>query len=196
MRLIDGDGAHESSALSVINAEQTSLAIAMRRYRAHGRARATLQIANAGALGQLLASGSVFRIDPVPRLEVTTPGDGQHPGPLPPHLSNEPIVGIVDGGRTAQEQAEAWREVPLIPDGIADTKHGNRVTALTVHGHAWNTNLPLPQLFCRVGTVQAVPKRDARHATDIQKLMAYLGEVIARHPETRVWIFSCNQPVE
>src|SRR5690606_36130916 len=92
------------------------------------------------------------------------------------------------------DQAEAWREAPLIPDGIADGKHGNRVTALAVHGHAWNTNLPLPPLFCRIGTVQAVPKRGAHPATVIH-LISYLGEVIARHPETRVWNFSCNQPV-
>jgi hypothetical protein len=48
----------------------------MRRYRAHGRARSTIQVANTDSLAQLLASGSVFRIDPIPRLEVTTPGEG------------------------------------------------------------------------------------------------------------------------
>jgi len=196
LRLAEIGGTGEQAAVPVVNAEQTSLAIAMRRYRSHGRARSTVQIANVTALSQLVASGSVFRIDPVPRIEVTTPGEGQHPGPLPPHLSNEPIVGVVDGGRTARtyEQAEAWRETPLIPDGVADGKHGNRVSALAVHGHAWNTNLPLPPLFCRIGTVQAVPKREASHVTDIQTLISYLGDVVSRHPETRVWNFSFNQP--
>ncbi|MGN6285530.1 MAG: S8 family peptidase [Afipia sp.] len=195
IRLVEGDATHSPEAHAVISGEQTSLAIAMRRYRANGRARATLQVPNTGALTQLLASGNVFRIDPVPRIEVTSPGQGEHPGPLPPHVGNEPIVGVVDGGRTAQtyDQAEAWREPPLIPNGVADTKHGNQVTALVVHGHAWNTNLPLPPLYCRVGTVQAVPKEGSRHVTDIQKLIAYLSDVMARHPETRVWNFSCNQ---
>jgi hypothetical protein len=76
LRLVDGDGTGERVALPVISPEQTSLAIAMRRYRAHGRARSTIQVANTDSLAQLLASGSVFRIDPIPRLEVTTPGEG------------------------------------------------------------------------------------------------------------------------
>ena len=182
-------------ARTVVNPEQQGLSIALRRYRAHGSAYSTVHVATKQGLAQLVASGGVFRIDPVPRLEVTTPGTGEHPGPLPPRLRSEPIVGIVDGGRTARtyDQAEAWRETPLIPDGVADIRHGNQVTAMAVHGHAWNTNLVLPKLFCRTGTVQAVPRRGARHITDVQALIAYLGGVFARHPETRVWNFSFNE---
>lgn len=80
----------------------------------------------------------------------------------------------------------------MVPDGIADTKHGNRVTALAVHGHAWNTNLALPHLFCRFGTAQAVPRAGAHYPPDLQKLLHYIERVIDRHPETRVWNFSFN----
>lgn len=182
-------------AVPVVSDTQTSLAIAMRRYRNSGRAHATVRIVSKDALGTILASGTVFRLDPVPKIEVTTPGDGKDPGPLPPQLAKEPIVAIVDGGRTAKsyEQAEAWREPALVPDGLADAKHGNRVTALAVHGHAWNANLPLPKLFCRVGTVQAVPRANANYPPDLQKLVHYIDRVMDRHPETRVWNFSFNQ---
>ena len=174
---------------------QTSLAIGMRRYRNTGRARITARVASKEAFAAIIASGAVFRLDPVPVIELTTPGEGSHPGPLPPHLSNEPVVGVVDGGRTARsyDGAEAWRVPALVPDGLADHKHGNRVTGLVVHGHAWNTNLPLPALFCRSGTVQAVPRAGANYPPDPQKLISYLDRVMAAHRNTRVWNMSFNE---
>jgi hypothetical protein len=189
------EGADGALALPVTVDSQTSLAIGMRRYRNAGRARITAQIPSQRAFAAIVASGTVFRLEPIRKIELTTPGEGEEPGPLPPHLSNEPIVGVVDGGRTARsyDGAEAWRAPALVPNGIADHKHGNRVTALAVHGHAWNTNLPLPPLLCRVGTVQAVPKGSANYPPDPQKLIAYLERVMSAQRGTRVWNMSFNE---
>lgn len=185
----------DALALPVVAASQTSLAIGLRRYRNTGRARIVAQVSSKEAFSEIIASGTVFRIDPVPQIEVTAPGEGAHPGPLPPDLSGQPIVGVVDGGRTAAtyDDAEAWRVSPLIRDVDADHKHGNRVTALAVHGHAWNTNLPLPELFCRVGTAQAVPRPNSGHPHDPQLLISYLERVMGMHRNTRVWNMSFNE---
>lgn len=195
VRLPADEQADEALALPVRADSQTSLVIGMRRYRNTGRARITVQVASKKAFAAIVASGTVFRVNPVPKIELTTPGEGKHPGPPPPRLSNEPIVGVVDGGCTARSynRAEAWRAPALVADGAADHKHGNRVTALAVHGHAWNANLPLPALFCRVGTAQAVPKAGANHPPDPQKLISYLDRVMARHRNTRVWNMSFNE---
>ncbi|RYH00087.1 MAG: hypothetical protein EON58_01560 [Alphaproteobacteria bacterium] len=79
-------------------------------------------------------------------------------------------------------------------NGIADHKHGNQVTSLIVQGHDWNNNLSLAPLYCQVGTVQAVPKKGASVATDIQELVAYIDAMMAANPSTRVWNFSLNIP--
>ena len=185
----------DAVALPVSAASQSSLVIGLRQYRNSGRARIIVQIASREALSEIVASGTVFRIDPVPQIEVTSPGEGAHPGPLPPDLSGQPIVGVVDGGRTAPtyDGAEVWRVAPLVRDRDADHKHGNRVTALAVHGHAWNTNLPLPELFCRVGTVQAVPRPNSGHRHNPQQLISYLDRVMNLHRNTRVWNMSFNE---
>ena len=183
----------ESVALPVRAASQSSLVIGLRRYRNTGRARTVVQIASKDALSEIIASGTVFRIDPVPQIEVTAPGEGSHPGPLPPDLSGQPIVGVVDGGRTAPsyEDAEAWRVPPLVLN--AHHEHGNRVSALAVHGHAWNTNLPLPELFCRIGTAQAIPHPNSGYRHNPQQFISYLERVMGLHRNTRVWNMSFNE---
>lgn len=196
MRLpaLGDDPAGEGNALPVEVTNQSSLAIASRDLVATGHARAVIQVPNRAALETLAASGGAFRIDPVHDITVTTPGTGQEPGPLPPDLAAQPIVAMVDGGRTARryEAAEAWREPPLFPAALLDAAHGNHITSLAVHGHAWNNNLPLPALFCRVGTVPAVPRQGAARTNPAQ-LVAYLDAVIRRHPDTKVWNMSFNE---
>jgi len=191
-----GDNASdESNALPIEVINQSSLAIASRDLIATGHARAVIQVPNRAALETLAASGGAFRIDPVHAITVTTPGAGQEPGPLPPDLANQPIVAMVDGGRTARryDAAEAWSEKPLFSAGLLDTVHGNHTTSLAVHGHAWNNNLPLPELFCRVGTVPVVARLGVIKNPNPAQLVAYLDAVIRRHPDTRVWNMSFNE---
>ena len=171
------------------------IALAMRDYRQRGYARATLIIPSKAALGQLLASGTVFRIDPVRPITSTAPGEGAEPNrSLPADMSGLPIVGVVDGGLTANsyKSAEAWRAPAFVVDAHADTKHGNQVTSLIVQGHDWNNNLSLPPLYCQVGTVQAVPKYGSSVITDPQNLIAYLDRLMGAVSNTRVWNFSLN----
>ncbi len=173
--------------------------LAMRAYRLRRRARTTVLVPSRAALGQLVASGTVFRIEPVLPISSTSPGEGREPDrPLPENMTALPIVGVVDGGMTAgsYRHAEAWRAPPLVADGASDTQHGNWVTSLVVQGHDWNNNLTLPPLYCRVGTVQAVAKSALRVFVDPQDLIAYLDGVMAANPDTRVWNFSLNQPYD
>lgn len=184
-------------ALRAAAASGDRINLAMRTYRLHHRARTTVLVPSRAALDQLVASGTVFRIEPVQPISSTSPGEGREPDRLlPGNMTTLPIVGVVDGGLTAASyrHAEAWRAPPLIADGAADTKHGNWVTSLVVQGHEWNNNLTLPPLYCQVGTVQAVAKKGSRTFVDPQDFVAYLDSVMAANPETRVWNFSLNQP--
>lgn len=191
----DDDPTGAPSALPVTVPNQSSLAIAFRDLVSTGHARAVVEIPNIQGLEALAASGGAFRIDPVNDIAVTAPGTGQEPGPLPPNITDEPIVAMVDGGRTARryDKAEAWREPPLFNAAHLDSNHGNHTTALAVHGHAWNNNLPLPPLFCRVGTVPAVPRKGSGHVANPAQLIAYLDAVIRRHTDTKVWNMSFNE---
>jgi hypothetical protein len=173
--------------------------LAVREYRLRHKARTTVIVPTADALHQLVASGTVFRIEPVQTINSTSPGGGQEPErPLPADMPAFPIVGVIDGGMTAASyrHAEAWRAPALVGDAAADTRHGNRVTSLVVQGHDWNNNLTLPPLYCQVGTVQAVARQDARAFVDPQDFIAYLDGVMAANPATRVWNFSLNQRQE
>ncbi|MFT9291446.1 S8 family serine peptidase [Gluconobacter oxydans] len=174
--------------------------LAVREYRLHRRARTTVIVPTPAALQQLVASGTVFRIEPVQPISSTSPGEGREPErPLPADMKSLPIVGIVDGGMSASSyrHAEAWRATPpFIRDSIADLKHGNRVTSLIVQGHDWNNNLTLPSLYCQFGTVQAVPRDNAGALVNPQDFIAYLDSVMTANPETKVWNFSLNQKQE
>lgn len=187
-------GMHRSVQLTV---RQDRLNLALRAYRQTRRAVTTLVAPSKTALVQLVASGTVFRIEPVQQISSTAPGDGKEPmRPLPRSMSLLPVVGVVDGGLTAgsYRAAEAWRAPPFVPNADADGQHGNRVTSLIVQGHDWNNNLSLPSLYCQVGTVQAVPKKGSGALLDPQSLLAYLDLVMAANPTTKVWNFSFNQP--
>ncbi|MEW5421933.1 S8 family serine peptidase [Amorphus sp. 3PC139-8] len=183
-------------SLRTVVPDDDRLNLAMREYRQKRHSRTTVIVPGRSALSQLVASGTVFRIEPVPSITTTAPGDGQEPNrPLPSALSDLPIVGVVDGGLSAvsYKSAEAWKAPPLVPDSAADTKHGNWVTSLVVQGHDWNNNLSLPALYCQVGTVQAVAKRKFASFFDPQDLISYLDGIMMANPETRIWNFSFNE---
>ena len=183
-----------AEALVNIRSDETNLARTVRRYRGTGHARGIVTVPSRDALRDIVLSGSSFRIDPVPRIEATAPGIGAEPTPPVPNASAQPIVAVIDGGLTAQSYAglEAWRAPDLVPPGMADHAHGNRVTSLAVHAYAWNNRLKLPQLDCRVGTVRAVPRASSNYPADPARLVDYLRAVARAHPETRVWNMSFN----
>jgi hypothetical protein len=194
VRLTSNDLFDEPLAQIVQARDQTSLAKAVRRYRNNGVARSTVTLTSEQALNQLAGSGASIRIDPVRAIAVTSPGEGAHPNPPIPVAANQPVIAVVDGGLTAKSYLpmEAWRAVPLVPDGQADHVHGNRVGSLVVQGHAWNNKLSLPNLNCRIGTVQAIPKRGAQGSHSPESLIDYLRQVARQHPEAKVWNMSFN----
>ena len=178
----------------VQTARQTSIARALRTYRNTGFARATVIFQRQNALAQFVASGASYRIDPVKPFGIAAAGEGPEPGSPGPDVAGQPIVAVVDGGLTSSKYkpAEAWTASPFVTDGVANSKHGNRVSSLVVHGHQWNNNLPLPALNCRLGTVQAVPRANANHTIDFEQLVLYLARTAGDHPDTRVWNISAN----
>jgi hypothetical protein len=188
-------GQSGDTLVPVRSRDQTSLARAVRRYRNVGVARTLVNVPTKRALAQLVASGSSFRIDPVKRIDVMAPGQGAEPTIPIPNALSQPVVAIVDGGMTARSYLplEAWRAPLLVPNRVADHPHGNQVTSLVVHAHAWNNRLSLPDLICRFATVQAVPRRDANHVSNPEQLIEYLRLAMRAYPEARVWNMSFNQ---
>jgi hypothetical protein len=175
----------------VLGPQNTNIGQALRTYRNTGIGRAVVRVPNQKALQALLASGISHRIDPVRSIKGSAPGEGAEPTP-PFALTTEPIVGVVDGGLHAPsyKAAEVWRATPpFVRDASANTKHGNAVSSLVVQGHAWNKNRKLPELDCRIGSVQAVPRNDR---IDEHELVEYLTAVVREHPETKVWNISAN----
>ena len=179
---------------STVVPRQSNIARAMRNYRNSGVGYGTVRVPNRDRLAALVASGAAFRIDPVRQLVSTSPGEGAQPAP-PLQLGSAPIVVIVDGGLHAASYrpAEAWRVDPLVPDREADRPHGNGVSSLAVHAHAWNNKRNLPALQCRLGTVQAVAHKNSVHPFDEQELIDYLDAIAKSRPGNHVWNISANQ---
>ncbi|WP_137150206.1 S8 family peptidase [Devosia sp. FKR38] len=179
----------------VINPDQSSIVRAARHYRSDGAARALIQISSKAAFVEVVSSGTVTRIDPVRKIEVTSPSVGAEPTPPVPHSGTQPVVAVVDGGMTAQSYRalEAWKAPSLLPDRVADHAHGNRVSSLVVHAHALNNQLNLPVLDCQFGTVQAIPRAGTNTATNTEMLIDYLRQVAIRFPEVKIWNMSFNQ---
>lgn len=190
-------GPADGTALSVPDSSdrQTSLAILQRQYLEIGHGRALVQIASPATLNTIIESGGVFRIEPVRGISLTAPGEGEEPGVLPRDIGMQPIVGIVDGGCNARryQAAEAWRDHTFVDSAHADVKHGNQVASVIIHGHEWNNNLPLPELYCRVGIAQAIARPATRKKYQTDQLVSYINRVVERHPDTRVWNLSWNE---
>lgn len=197
LRRLLGRGESPSMRRRLIAAstEMDGINAALREYRQRRRARTTVIIPTQRALRELVASGTIFRLEPVAPFNTTALSEGGEPErPLPEDLEGLPVVGVVDGGLTASSyrKAEAWRAPPLVSDADADKAHGNLVTSLIVQGHEWNPRLSLAPLHCRVGIAQAVPK-SGKTVIDPQARIAYLDALMGANPETKVWNFSCNE---
>lgn len=173
----------------------SSLARAAREYRRQSHARLIVEVGTCEALKKLISSGTIHRVDPIRPFQSAELTHGRDPDRPVPKPGGHPVVGIVDGGCHAKSYLpmEAWRAQSLIADVDADTSHGNRVTSLVVHGHAWNPKLELPQLECQFGTVQAIAKlgRDPNSRT---RFIEYLRQVVSQYAQNcRVWNMSFNE---
>ena len=170
---------------------------AVRNYRQGPFAHTQLAFSNIEGLRTLIASGSIFKIEPVRPLVATELKVA--PDPERPILNEDwqPIVGVVDGGFSAQSYKPmiAWEAPSLVSDVVANKAHGNRVKSLVIQGNEWNTHLDLPSLTCRVGVAQAIAKNNLGSATRVG-FRSYLREVVSQHHgSTKVWNLSFNEEV-
>jgi hypothetical protein len=81
---------------------------------------------------------------------------------------------------------------PSAGPSLAARQHGNRVASIVVDGHLWSNQLKLPQMYCRVGIVQAVPARDATFYCEYSDLVRHIERAFIEHPDTHIWNFSAN----
>jgi hypothetical protein len=180
----------------VESASANSLARAVREYRQKPFTKLQFVLRDKQHMGALMASGAVFRIDPVRPLIAAELKSA--PDPERPVLNEawQPIVGVVDGGLFARsyDSMVAWRAPSLVSDVESNRVHGNHVSSLVIQGAEWNTHLNIPTLHCRVGVAQAIAKTDHGSATRVA-FRSYLRQVIERHSgSTKVWNFSFNEP--
>lgn len=173
-----------------------SVARALLRYEQNEMARCTVLVPSISGLKMIAGSGASHRLEPIKPLRAGEATEGPEPIPATVTHANQPIVAIVDGGSTAvsYRHLEAWRARALVKDAHADHVHGNRITSLVVHAHAWNNKLVLPKLDCRFGVVQVVPRANAVGVVcNPEDLVDHLRSVAAAQPETKVWNMSFNQ---
>ncbi|WP_349777826.1 S8 family peptidase [Xanthomonas sp. WHRI 6108] len=175
-----------------------SLARATREYRQNPFTRLNIAARDVNSLNALIASGSVFRIDPIRQIQATQAPTAPDPERPIPDEQWQPIVGVIDGGLFANSYKPmvAWEAPSLVADVSANRAHGNRIASLVVHGSAWNTHLKIPDLVCRLGIAQAIATSDPGSPARLA-FQSYLRSVIARHHgDTKVWNLSFNEPVE
>ena len=89
--------------------------------------------------------------------------------------------------------AEAWRAPALVVDKDAAHQHGNEVASLAIHAESLNKDLALSEVYCRVGTVQAVTHQHSNYEYNPQQFVDYLNKVMVLHPSARVWNMSFNE---
>lgn len=146
-------------------------------------------------LQDLILSGSVARWEAVVPLTPTVPGAGAEPDTSLTLTEDAPIVGVIDGGYRGSRYAKAvaWRQTPpLVSDRAAASDHGNRVSSLVVDAHLWSNRLSLPQLQCRIGVVQAVPKPGSGIGLLDTDIVSHIEEAFKSHPDTHIWNLSAN----
>ena len=175
------------------------ISLALIQYLYRYRASTSIVVPSKNDLIQLMASGSVVRIDPVVPIScaISSGGAAALP-PMPIGMPDFPVVGTVDGGlsRALYSRAVAWRASPLVPDKFSARRHGNQISSQIIQGHDWNTNLELPKLYCQVGIAQAVAYTGAPVDFDPERFRAYLDNLMGANPDTRVWNFSMNLKAE
>lgn len=185
---------HGSSLERPASPGSGSVARALRRYRrTEGVGRATIEIPSQASLRKLVASGTVFRLDPAKplRLETSVQSNSSQ---ISLNLPERPVVAVVDGGFDDPNYAgaEAWVEPSLVLDAFADRFHGNAVSSLVANAQGLNPAHQLPGFACKFGTVQAVPKRGTNAVILEQDLLDAISQMSVRYRDVRVWNFSFN----
>jgi hypothetical protein len=161
----------------------------------HPRRRLPIGFREKESLQELVLSGSVVRWEAIAALRPTQPGVGAEPPLDLPDMSGDPIVGVIDGGYHSNRYADAiaWRQIPaLVPTVEAARLHGNRVASVVVDAHLWSNQLLLPQLHCRLGIVQAVPRDGSSLTLLNEETLSHLETAFKAHPDTHVWNLSAN----
>ncbi|MFJ2463181.1 S8 family serine peptidase [Pseudomonas sp. NPDC087615] len=164
-------------------------------YLEAGNSVLSLNIFTKHDLERLVASGTVYRIDPAPTLRsADKPGTGREPSPSVISTTS-PTVVIVDGGINARSYLPLQKHslAPLVGDLDANLSHGNKVVSLVCHAHAWNADRPLPALDCTFISAQAICKDSALKTPNHRQLLAYLDHVAQETaPYSKVWNLSFN----
>lgn len=170
----------------------------IKKYLVEGSLSFTATIESKEKLGKLLASGVVYRVDPVAQVSVKSvpPGDGAEPAPKLINLDSMPTVVIIDGGCSAGSYLplNVLNIKPLVRDVDADLKHGNQVTSVICQGAAWNNNLALPDLECKFVSVQAINKKNIPVQPTSEQFVNYLRDVAEKTKQvSSVWNLSFNE---
>ena len=170
----------------------------LNRYIDNGIVSFSAKVNSIEDLNKIAASGTTYRIEPVATIAAnsTPPGDGKEPSVPKEGIDELPVVVIVDGGRSAKsyETLEVWSAPPLVNEYLANQVHGNQITSLVCHGHAWNNNLSLPELACRFVTAQAITKDGVKKQPTQDQFIDYLEEVAKKTKDiSRVWNLSFNE---
>ncbi|WP_353935353.1 S8 family serine peptidase [uncultured Sphingomonas sp.] len=155
----------------------------------------TVAVPTETTLQDLILSGSVAWWEAVVPLTPTVPGAGAEPDTSLTLTEDAPIVGVIDGGYRGSRYAKAvaWRQTPpLVSDHAAAGDHGNRVSSIVVDAHLWSNRLSLPQLQCRIGVVQAVPKPGSGIGLLDADIVSHVEEAFKAHPDTHIWNLSAN----
>ena len=172
----------------------TTVGRALREYRrTEGVGRALIEIESREKLHTLVASGTIFRIDPARPVSVSTiPAPG--PAHVAPTLPERPVVAVIDGGfdDATYRVNEAWREHPLVDDNVADRTHGNAVSSLVANAKGLNPSLDLHDYGCKFGTMQVVPRKGTGSVVLEDDLIDALANMSLRHRDVRVWNLSFN----
>lgn len=164
-------------------------------YVSSGNAAFSLQFSSKVAFQKLVASGTIYRIEPAPQVTVShNPGVG--PEPSPKKISpNSPTVVIIDGGVNAQSyiHLEKITISPLVSNNHANLIHGNKVASLICHAHAWNNQRPLPALDCTYISAQVICKNSVPTTPNHHQLLRYLEDVAQQTAgHAKVWNLSFN----
>lgn len=190
-----GDPNPSDGAIDAVARTEKWLAPAEARGALQPRQRLSLALQDRDTLRELVLTGSITRWEPIAALRPTEPGEGPEPPIDLPNMGGDPIVGVIDGGYHARRYLPvvAWRQTPpLIVDNEAAREHGNKVASVVVDAHLWSNQLQMPELLCRLGVVQAVPREDTSLTLLNDATLRHLDGAFAAHPDTHVWNLSAN----
>ncbi len=198
---IDINSKENITPLSSTNDFRSRLPEALRKldkYETDGNQAFTAILEDENCLRQLIASGTVYRVEPVPRMNTNTIPPLPGPDPVPPisRSATLPAVVVIDGGCSAQSYLplNILSIKPLVSDYDADMKHGNQVVSLVCHGYAWNNNLSLPELECNFISAQAINKKTVTKQPTSEQFINYLRQIAhqTKH-KAKVWNLSFNE---